>query len=305
MIFVPSNVLGWRPIAEAWVKKDDFVPLKSNFPLLVYSLENVFYFVKKSFKLVMQTGQVHIVTSLLNIFESLVSTRDEDGYIKLNIVEITMLQKLFLFATMWAIGGLLDEEGRTKFSEFLFKEFKPNLSEDIELSKLFDYVCDVESGGRWVHWNTRLQPYIYLKEETPEFSTILIPTVDNLRIEYLMNLLSRGGISCLLIGDSGTAKTATINTFLSKFEKDKWVTKIFGFSSATTPYLFQTSIESVIEKTIGTTFGPVGGKRMQVFIDDISMPLINEWGDQVTNEIVRQLMEFNRIEVPSGIAQQV
>jgi hypothetical protein len=39
-------------------------------------------------------------------------------------------------------------------------------------------------------------------------------------------------------------------------------------------YLFQTSIESIIEKTIGSTLVPVGGKRMQVFIDDISMPQI-------------------------------
>jgi dynein heavy chain len=153
---------------------------------------------------------------------------------------------------------LLDAEERIKISTFHCKEFVALLRENVEGIKSFNYVCHSESQCPWGHWDTGAQPYLYPKEGVLEFSNILIPEVENLCIEFLMSLLSQSTGSYNLLGETGTEKTTTINTFLSSFGKEKRVTKTIDFSSATTPLLFQTSIESIIEKTVSTTFGLFG-----------------------------------------------
>lgn len=95
----------------------------------------------------------------------------------------------------------------------------------------------------------------------------------------------------LLVGGSGTAKTSSVLMYAQKFNKDKMLFKRINFSSATSPSMFQATIEAECDFKIGKDFAPPMGKMMTVFIDDMSMPFVNKWGDQITLEIVRQMIE--------------
>jgi len=120
---------------------------------------------------------------------------------------------------------------------------------------------------------------------------LLIPTLDSVRYEWLLDaIVTKMGKPMLCIGGVGVTKTATVMQYASKFDPDKTATKVVPFSSATTPLIFQRTIEGSVEKRQGKYFGPPGGKKMLVFIDDCSMPEINEWNDQITNEVTRQVL---------------
>merc|ERR1719191_1794985 len=131
------------------------------------------------------------------------------------------------------------------------------------------------------------------------FSTLLIPTMDSSRAEYMMDIIQLmdkcrtppNFKSSLMVGASGTAKTSTATMFMSRFSLEVMLNKKINFSSATTPLGCQKTVENEVERKTGKTFCPPGGKKMTVFFDDASMPLVNTWGDQITNELTRQLIE--------------
>jgi dynein heavy chain len=151
------------------------------------------------------------------------------------------LGRFYVFALMWSLGALLELSDRKKFEEYLIQN---NRSLDLPKIKgeetIFEYV--VSDSGEWEHWNNRVTSYIYPTDSVPEYSSILVPNVDNVRTDFLIDLISKQEKSVLLIGEQGTAKTVIIKGYCSKMDPDTHLFKSFNFSSASTPLMFQVPI---------------------------------------------------------------
>uniref|UniRef100_A0A803XX58 Dynein axonemal heavy chain 5 n=1 Tax=Meleagris gallopavo TaxID=9103 RepID=A0A803XX58_MELGA len=290
MVFMSSSVLNWSPILEGFLKRRSFQEAEILRGLYSSSFPDLYRFSIQSLQSKTEMLEAFVIMQSINMMQGLIPPKEQGA-------ELTAkyLERLYIFSLMWSIGALLELEDRCKMEHWLrncatIKLDLPYIPEGSE-DTMFDYY--VASDGNWMHWNTRVEEYVYPSSSTPEYNSILVPNVDNVRMDFLIETIAKQGKAVLLIGEQGTAKTVIIKCFMSKYNPESHMVKSLNFSSATTPLIFQRTIESYVDKRMGTTYGPPAGKKMTVFIDDVNMPVINEWGDQVTNEIVRQLMEQN------------
>uniref|UniRef100_A0A1I8M6Y8 AAA+ ATPase domain-containing protein n=1 Tax=Musca domestica TaxID=7370 RepID=A0A1I8M6Y8_MUSDO len=282
MTFMSSSVLKWNVYMEAWVRRQP--PFE----------QDVF---RRCFTAIYDEAHLYLQTKLIAKMKIL-----EAIYIK-QLLEIMdgllsdcsnrserFLERTFLFSMMWTLGAVLEINERDKLEEFFLKHpSKLKWPKKQPGETVFEYYVD--EGGNWQHWNNRVEKFIYPEDSIPEFSSILVPNVDNVRTAFLMHNIAKQRKQVLLIGEQGTAKTVMIKGYMANYDPEFHLSKSFNFSSATTPNMYQRIIESYVEKRVGTTYGPPGQRSMTIFIDDINMPVINAWGDQITNEIVRQMIE--------------
>ncbi|KAE8597580.1 hypothetical protein XENTR_v10016521 [Xenopus tropicalis] len=301
MVFMSSSVLDWRPMLKAWLQTLPAFQHEILWNCFNSIFQDLLNFIFTAVSPKMQILECMYIKQAIDLLQGLLSDKDEKQPSQEHVA------RLFIFAVMWSIGALLELDDRMKMETFLQDHSAPlelpTVSGD---QTIFEFVID--ENGQWQHWSKKVPEYVYPKDSVPEYASILVPNVDNVRTDFLMHTIMKQGKAVLLIGEQGTAKTVMIKGYTSKYDPEYHATKSLNFSSATLPNMFQRSIESYIDKRMGTTYGPPAGKKMTVFIDDINMPVINEWGDQITNEIVRQLMEqkgFYNLEKPGEFTSVV
>ena len=296
MVYMSSSALDWNPIFHGWLSKKvaekKITRQESDILTTLFegSFIDLYNWASVSTGAKMKLLECNYISQACIIMEGVLPQKEENVSL-----EKSHLEHLYIFSLMWSVGATLELQDRSKVEEWL-RQKKPELDYPVLLNEgdtIFEFVPDDK--GAWQHWTARVEEYVYPKDSVPAYSSILVPNVDNVRTDYLIDTVAKQSKPVLLIGEQGTAKTVIIKGYVSKYDSEEHLSKGLSFSSVTTPNHYQRSIESYIDKRVGSTYGPPAGKKLTVFIDDVNMPIINEWGDQVTNEIVRQLIEMQGI----------
>ena len=85
---------------------------------------------------------------------------------------------------------------------------------------LFEYFFDSKKLV-WVPWVDVIPKYLHDPEK--KFSEILVPTVDTVRTTWLLELMVSIKRPVVLVGETGTSKSATTANFLRGLDKDSTV----------------------------------------------------------------------------------
>jgi dynein heavy chain len=187
----------------------------------------------------------------------------------------------FVYAIVWSVGAGLMEASRKPFDAFLKK-----LGAADPGGSLYDYYYDVGEHA-WVSWESQVPKY---QEPVPFlFHRVTVPTTDSVLYTSMLRQLAPLK-PILFVGDSGTAKTLTVSNYLAELPSEGYSRLNLNFSSRTTSLDVQNNLEANVDKRSGNIYGPTGGKKLIVFIDDMNMPAVDHGGTQQPVTMLQTLM---------------
>ncbi|XP_064619187.1 dynein axonemal heavy chain 10-like isoform X2 [Lineus longissimus] len=299
MVFVDPKNLGYDPFWQKWVnsratkqERDEMARLYKKYviPCVDMIIEGVVDGKQQEkMKTIVPLTNLNLVTQLASLLDSLITKE---------IPEPDVLEAYFLQALYWSVGGALLEDGRVKFDNYV--KYLASLSATNDESQLagpgelpgtnslYEYFWDGEQ-NKWVPWAQLVPKYIHDPEM--KYNQILVPTIDTVRTTWLLNLQTSIKKPVVLVGDTGTSKTATTQAFLRNMDTESHLLLNVNFSSRTNAYDVQRNLEANVEKRTKDTYGPPPGKRLLIFIDDMNMPQVDQYGTQQPIAFLKQLLE--------------
>eukprot|EP00904_Undaria_pinnatifida_P003150 jgi/Undpi1/12836/HiC_scaffold_7.g02503.m1 len=203
------------------------------------------------------------------------------------------MERVFLFAAMWSFGGALSSDSksddRRAFSQEWRRLLPPKTVKIPEQGLVFDYFINPES-GEVVRWSDKVPTFVPSVGQS--FASMVVPTMDLIRLTFLTGLLVDMKRHVMLIGSVGTGKTSLVQSFLRDNASESLLSCTINTSFYTDAAAMQRQLEQPLDKRSGKTYGPPSLKRLIYFVDDMNMPFIEEYGTQTPIALLRQYMDY-------------
>jgi len=276
MIYLNVEDLGWWPMIKSWLA--DAKGNKQSDPVLCDTITKCFEkfmqpcldFRRRECRELVPTPPLQSVLGTCNLFDSLATA--ENGCAPIEGENyVPMIELFFIFSLIWSLGATVDEEGRKKFDMFLRELDGRFPSQDT----VFEYWVDPKQKA-WASWEQKLPSNFKIAPDTAFFK-IVVPTVDTVRTEFILQQRVKTFRHALVFGNVGVGKTVVVNKLLSKLPESKTAMTI-NMSAQTSSNSLQDTIEGKLEKRTKGVFAPVGGKKLVAFIDDFNMPQKSVFG---------------------------
>ncbi|KAJ3039942.1 Dynein heavy chain 10, axonemal [Rhizophlyctis rosea] len=301
MVYMDPKNLGYKPYYQKWVnarqnKTEGEILLKLFTKYVPASIEYVMEgtfegFMGDPLKRVIPVTALGMISQLCALLEAqLVDPKQQN--------QESIIEGIFVQSLIWSVGSTLVEEDRTKFSDAVKKLSElPQVHSAATIvlgqlpgneKSLYDYHFD-PAELQWVPWNNYVPAYEHKRNIS--FHEILVPTMDTVRHTWMLQKLMHIKRPVLFVGEVGTSKTVTVQNYLRQLPTDKNLLLNINFSSRTTSLDMQRNIEANVEKRTKDTYGPAGGKRLVVFIDDLNMPSKDTYGTQQPIAQLKLLIE--------------
>ncbi|TDG53310.1 hypothetical protein AWZ03_000125 [Drosophila navojoa] len=218
----------------------------------------------------------------------------------------TWFQQMFLFCYAWAYCSALTGSGQRTFDSLLRKVIYGS-NEDFPKPKYFslnrgqmfpekqvflDYRFD-EAENWWTWQKSSDDPSSGTSNfpENAQISELIVPTKETGYISYWQDFCISKGFSMLVVGPTGTGKSAIITSNLLALPKYANLTNIINFSARTSAQMVQDTIMSKLDRRRKGVYGPALGKKCIVFCDDVAMPSKDTYGSQPPLELLRSWLD--------------
>jgi len=316
MVLVEQNSISINDLFASYKNK---LPSVFDSKLQKHFGETAFWFVNTILEFIFKNCQFglnmdrhHLTKVYLDVFECFLREyRKKDDHrdeILPKNLELTMekLDNLFIFSAILAlcspikrhpkfqeflydlvIGNDVNAKYELGISEWAFKKLTPKIH---EIDDIFDVKYELTL-NKWQKWSEIQAPFKVL--ETMKFSDLVIPTTENIKLTYFINITVPSKKHLLVTGNTGTGKTLTIlNTLMSSYENENFTYVKMNLTAQTSANQTQAIIEGKLQKSY-RKFSPSGSRKGVIFIDDLNMPAKEKFGAQPPIELLRQWMDYN------------